>query len=89
MCNKLCCSRSQRNILERPQNKKGAKLNLTPLADRTGLEPATSGVTGRHSNQLNYRSNCRERLVFLSECKYIAGLNSVQELLKKNVKKVC
>ena len=25
-------------------------------ADRTGLEPATSGVTGRHSNQLNYRS---------------------------------
>ena len=31
------------------------------MADRTGLEPATSGVTGRHSNQLNYRSafsNC-------------------------------
>ena len=26
------------------------------LADRTGLEPATSAVTGRHSNQLNYRS---------------------------------
>lgn len=25
-------------------------------ADRTGLEPATSCVTGRHSNQLNYRS---------------------------------
>ena len=26
------------------------------MAERTGLEPATSGVTGRHSNQLNYRS---------------------------------
>ena len=26
------------------------------MADRTGLEPATSGVTGRHSDQLNYRS---------------------------------
>ncbi len=26
------------------------------LADRTGLEPATSAVTGQHSNQLNYRS---------------------------------
>ncbi len=26
-------------------------------AVRTGLEPATSGVTGRHSNQLNYRTN--------------------------------
>ena len=24
------------------------------LADQTGLEPATSAVTGRHSNQLNY-----------------------------------
>ena len=29
---------------------------LSLLADRTGLEPATSAVTGRHSNQLNYRS---------------------------------
>ncbi len=29
---------------------------LSPLADWTGLEPATSAVTGRHSNQLNYQS---------------------------------
>ena len=28
----------------------------TLFADRTGLEPATSAVTGRHSNRLNYRS---------------------------------
>jgi hypothetical protein len=28
----------------------------TPLADRTGLEPATTCVTGTYSNQLNYRS---------------------------------
>ena len=27
------------------------------VADRTGLEPATSAVTGRHSNQLNYQSD--------------------------------
>ena len=26
------------------------------MAERTGLEPAISGVTGRYSNQLNYRS---------------------------------
>ena len=25
------------------------------MAQRTGLEPATLGVTGRYSNQLNYR----------------------------------
>ncbi len=40
-------------------NKKGTKnenFNLCLKADRTGLEPATSAVTGRHSNQLNYRS---------------------------------
>lgn len=30
--------------------------SLRGFADRTGLEPATSAVTGRHSNQLNYRS---------------------------------
>ena len=33
------------------------------MADRTGLEPATSGVTGRHSNQLNYRSATCIRLM--------------------------
>ena len=27
------------------------------LAERTGLEPATPGVTGRYSNQLNYHSS--------------------------------
>ena len=26
------------------------------MAERTGLEPATPGVTGRYSNQLNYRT---------------------------------
>ena len=34
------------------------------MADRTGLEPATSGVTGRHSNQLNYRSKTARSLFF-------------------------
>ena len=32
---------------------------LRNLAERTGLEPATPGVTGRYSNQLNYRSKFR------------------------------
>ena len=29
---------------------------LKLVAERTGLEPATPGVTGRYSNRLNYRS---------------------------------
>ena len=29
--------------------------NHYKVAQRTGLEPATLGVTGRYSNQLNYR----------------------------------
>ena len=29
---------------------------LVFLAEWTGLEPATPGVTGRYSNRLNYRS---------------------------------
>ena len=28
------------------------------MATRRGLEPLTSAVTGRHSNQLNYRAVC-------------------------------
>ena len=31
-------------------------LRSEDLAEWTGLEPATPGVTGRYSNQLNYRS---------------------------------
>ena len=33
------------------------------MAERTGLEPATPGVTGRYSNQLNYRSEFLSNLV--------------------------
>jgi hypothetical protein len=39
-------------------------------AVRTGLEPATHGVTGRYSNQLNYRTSrktsCKIKLIFFS-----------------------
>ena len=42
----------------------GGPENRNPLSEhsergfavRKGLEPSTSGVTGRHSNQLNYRT---------------------------------
>ena len=40
------------------------------MAERTGLEPATPGVTGRYSNQLNYRS-ALVRLLSLSFCLWI------------------
>jgi hypothetical protein len=32
------------------------------MAEWTGLEPATSGVTGQHSNRLNYHSAFRARV---------------------------
>ncbi len=38
---------------------------LSKLAEWTGLEPATPGVTGRYSNQLNYHS-WQETLYLLS-----------------------
>ena len=34
------------------------------LAERTGLEPAASGVTGRRYNQLNYRSSGKDLFSF-------------------------
>ena len=36
--------------------KKGELAFASDLAEWTGLEPATPGVTGRYSNQLNYHS---------------------------------
>jgi hypothetical protein len=39
------------------RNKKGEHVfAFSGLAEWTGLEPATPGVTGRYSNQLNYHS---------------------------------
>ena len=41
-----------------PVKKKGElSFALWVLAEWTGLEPATPGVTGRYSNRLNYHSN--------------------------------
>ena len=37
------------------------------MAERTGLEPATPGVTGRYSNQLNYRSKLGIGSQFLAD----------------------
>ena len=37
------------------------------MAEWTGLEPATTGVTGRYSNQLNYHSFPRTETVVGAE----------------------
>jgi hypothetical protein len=37
-------------------NKKSAIWRFLMMAEWTGLEPATPGVTGRYSDQLNYHS---------------------------------
>ena len=45
-------------ISDATQKEKGAAMGspFCYLAEWTGLEPATPGVTGRYSNQLNYHS---------------------------------
>ena len=47
--------RATRGYARRPRSESGA----FHVATLTGLEPATSAVTGRHSNQLSYRANFR------------------------------
>ena len=43
------------------------------MAQRTGLEPATPGVTGRYSNQLNYRCTYTKSLCGTNNIKsYVA-----------------
>ena len=46
------------------------------LAEWTGLEPATPGVTGRYSNQLNYHSFCCFMLI--RSC-YVLPINLERE----------
>ena len=53
----------------------------TFVAVRTGLEPATLGVSGRYSNQLNYRTNCSDFSFFQRECKDIAFYDTYNILL--------
>jgi hypothetical protein len=49
-------------------------------AVRTGLEPATLGVTGRYSNQLNYRTKVFFRdLIFIKSGSF---LQNFQHFLK-------
>jgi hypothetical protein len=49
------------------------------LAERTGLEPATPGVTGRYSNQLNYRSVSTDRFfVFWTSSGEVVGAERLE-----------
>ena len=50
-------------------------LHYVKVAVRTGLEPATSCVTGRHSNQLNYRTTYKEMIGINFEHKKILCKN--------------
>ena len=52
-----CCGLADLLRADLPLENRGYSLLTKKLAERTGLEPATPGVTGRYSNQLNYRSN--------------------------------
>ena len=45
-------------IAKRPASERSRAFAV--LAEWTGLEPATPGVTGRYSNQLNYHSKLQD-----------------------------
>ena len=47
------------------------------MAGTTGLEPATSAVTGQRSNQLNYVPTC---FLTLSETRVFSGFPQVQSI---------
>jgi hypothetical protein len=47
---------SHLNRNEKPAKPVAVRVSDNTLAEWTGLEPATPGVTGRYSNQLNYHS---------------------------------
>jgi hypothetical protein len=56
----------------------------------TGLEPATSAVTGRHSNQLNYQTitilsnwDCKFT-TFFSSTKYLMHFSEIFLLISRN-----
>src|SRR6266849_2603751 len=51
-CRRRLCLVTKSNMVSLDEKRRTAGI----LAERTGLEPATPGVTGRYSNQLNYRS---------------------------------
>ena len=56
-------------------------MNGLCLAEWTGLEPATPGVTGRYSNQLNYHSSLPimtcERRLFLCKLRCFTATRSM------------
>ena len=52
---------STNSTISAEKHRKPASRQLKKMAERTGLEPATPGVTGRYSNQLNYRSKTNSK----------------------------
>ena len=63
---------------------------MLPFAVRTGLEPATPGVTGRYSNQLNYRTIV-QTYAFLSNADakvriFLKSANFYVKIFKKSAK---
>src|SRR5450759_2562847 len=58
-CTSILCLwiRSNMNLSSQIKRRTPVWVRLGLLAEWTGLEPATSAVTGQHSNQLNYHSS--------------------------------
>ena len=61
----------------RPDAKRANLRSPFELAEWTGLEPATPGVTGRYSNQLNYHSRT-SRAVYPSSPAQLVGADGIE-----------
>ena len=55
-CLRIQDARLAPRLIHQQRCRRVTRGTLNTLAEGTGLEPATPGVTGRYSNQLNYHS---------------------------------
>ena len=68
--------------------KSPVKQGFQKMAERKGLEPSASGVTGRRYNQLNYRSMRRNIYNFKKKASTFCKFPKFFSLFKRKLKRL-